>query len=305
MLGAAGQGGATVWRLGHLSSSPAGPPMVLVAVEGMRASVASMSWRGVSDWKTTITVVSLADVDAGWMAEEGWVTPAEQVREGWPRIAGLADAVGVARVEGDAVKVLRERGVTLWEVSYHRGSDGFLCRALDGAHTEEVGVETGALVSELMGDSEDDERWDQLQGDVVDALLRIASGGALTERAVIIAALVPPLGPTAEPPDRAELDACEAFEPSALPDVAPELVDEVRAALRALPTAPTSGPDLAPEVRRTYQKKAAGAGAALLAVAYLARDVAPGVSVVAIAFAALCLVIILIHAGQLVQQRRR
>ena len=224
--------------------------------------------------------------------ELGWARPADRLAR-WPRLAALAREVGIARVDGEVAKQLEARGVTTHFFGYHRGSDGWVYRR--GAVRLEGG--TDALVGELMGDDADDETLDRLHDDVVDAIVRACSDGALTERALIVAAAAPALGPAdaAIDVDTDELDRLEQLDPSSLPAGAdPAMIERARASLAAAPsekgadtTAPSETPSRGPLLVRI------GIGLAFVAY-FLHRREQPLLAMAAIVAAIACLLIGLI-----------
>ncbi|MGC4086412.1 MAG: hypothetical protein QM756_00665 [Polyangiaceae bacterium] len=212
-----------------------------------------MTWRRVSDWKQTITLVELQGLPI-----DGLVTPEEQLRERFPRLASWIAKTELARVEPDLADRLRAAGATTYDVGYHRVSDGLLFAEVARGGRDEVQVDVNSLD---LGDLDDfsDEVADTVSNDRVDALLRILSEGRVTERAVILAFHAPPLMSTPGPLDEAELSAIEALDPALLPDVSDEFVLRVSAALAATKP-PQLGPSLTPEQRRTHMRKAGAVG---------------------------------------------
>ena len=49
-----------------------------------------LSWRRISDWKTTVTLVRIAEVPAELMRDAQLVAPAERIRGVAPQLAELA-----------------------------------------------------------------------------------------------------------------------------------------------------------------------------------------------------------------------
>ena len=256
-------------------------------------------WRRVSDWKQTIALVDLADVDAKFMEAHGLLPPEETLRPRFPRLARLAATTRFARVEPPIAKLLHEAGIATYEVGYHRGSDGLLFAEESGRGRRSRDVDIARLVERLGDDENDDDAYDRLRRDAVDAVLRVLSEGLLTERAAIVAAAVPPLSAQHEGDAFEErLAESEGLDPGALPDVTAGLVERVASALSEITAspAPPPGPELPPEVRRAYQRKAAIVGFAALTAALLGLAYAPFVAVLALPVLALCLVIIALHA---------
>src|SRR5258706_7955866 len=94
---------------------------------GISAPMASAArWRRVSDWKQTVTVVDLADVEPAFLRAHGLVRPDDRLRARFPRLARLAATTRFARVAPSLAKLLHAAGVATYEVGYHRGSDGML-----------------------------------------------------------------------------------------------------------------------------------------------------------------------------------
>ncbi|MFO0642625.1 MAG: hypothetical protein U0183_25565 [Polyangiaceae bacterium] len=253
-----------------------------------------MEWRRVSDWKQTISLVELRDVPLS-----GLVTPHEQLRERFPRFAALVADAGLARVEPDVAQRLRAAGAVIYEVGYHRGSDGLLYAEIAGGRRQEQQVDVGALD---YGEASDDER-DVLHDDGVDAILRTLSEGVITERAVILAHHAPPLTDAPVPGDDKELSAIEALDPSQLPDVSEATIRRVAEALRTVKP-PQLGPSLTPEQRRAYMRKAGVVGVLSLVVAVGGWiEGAPILGMLAALVAVLCATIVLLHAVALRQAR--
>lgn len=252
------------------------------------------SWRRVADWKRTITLVHLDDV----ALPAGWATPADRLEERFPRLATAVAASRFARVEAPEAKALRARGVPLYEVGYHRGSSGFLLADEHGGQRETVDLDAGALAAGVFP-AEDDDAFD----DVVDALLRIHTEGLLTERAVILAAAAPALGPSAPltADELTEAELAEALDPADLPHAPDATVDAVAAALARPPD-----PDpMRPEVRRAYMRKAGGIGALALAVGLVGLVTTPVLTVLAGPVVVLCAFIVTVHALALRGRRVR
>lgn len=259
-----------------------------------------MTWRRISDWKHTVTLVRLADVPPDVLRDAQLVPPADRVRDVAPRLAELATSTGFARVEPRVSKKLSAAGVTLWQVGYHRVSDGMLF-AMD---REQRDLDMSALVGLLLDDDDDDETFDRLQDDSVDAVLRILSEAELTERAVLVATLLPPLAAGPVELD-AELAEHERDGGAGLPDVSNELVEQVAAALAKLESMPRQppGPQLTPEARRRYIKQSVIVGGLATAISVITLPWAPWVAVFAGPVIAICLMAIAVHWTVLRQQR--
>ena len=262
-------------------------------------------WRRVSDWKASVKLVWTEQVGPEVLAAEGWVTPAGQLRGLWPGLAALAEEHGFARVEDEVAERLRAQGARIVEVGYHRVSDGYLYRELGPGLGTEAEVDAGALLALLRQDGTDDVR-DDLAADLVDALLRIHSKGDLMERAVMVAAQLPPLGPPRALDAEAveALEALEALGPRGLPDASEAWVDEVAEALARLSPHPGPEPHLEESARRGYIKKASALGGAALLVAVASWTTWPIVAVFAVPLATVCFVVVALHAAALAQERR-
>lgn len=243
------------------------------------------SWRRVADWKRTITLVHLGDLDL----PAGWATPADRLGDRFPRLAAAVTAARFARVEEPGARVLRSRGVPLYEVGSHRGSSGFFLADDAGGERDTVDLDAGALAAGIFP-ADDDAAFD----DVVDALLRIHTEGLLTERAVILAAAAPALGPAAPltADELAEAGIAEALDPADLPHAPDATVDAVAAAL-ASPPAPDPMP---PEVRRAYIRKAGGIGVLAVVVGLVGLATSPLLTVFASPVVVLCALLVTIHA---------
>jgi len=254
-------------------------------------------WRRVSDWKQAIVLVDLADVEPAILAALDLVRPEGRLRARFPGLARLVASTRFVQVDRPLAKRLHEAGVSTYEVGYHRVSDGlfFAEESRDGRRTRDVDI--ARLVGELVGDRDDDDAWSRTSDDAVDAALRVISDGLLTERAVIVAAVVPSLSARGDDEEES-LSDYETLGSSELPDVAPELVDRVATALSAIAASPRSlhGPALLPEARRAYQRKAAVVAVAALAVALLGWAYAPWLAVFALPVLVLCGIVIAIHA---------
>ena len=253
-----------------------------------------MTWRRVSDWKHSITLVELRDLPIA-----GLVTPHEQLRERFPRFASVVAETGFARVEPDLAERLRAAGAHLYVVDYHRGVDCLSFGEIAGGRRGETLVDVSALD---FGPLSDDEL-DAIRDDSVDALLQILSEGLVRERLVIVAFHAPPLTDTPEPLDEAELAAIEALDPALLPDASEATVDRVAQAYAAAQPA-QYGPALTPEQRREFIRKAALVGVASLAVGLAGwRWVHPMILPLAAPVAVLCATVMAIHAIALRQGR--
>lgn len=229
-------------------------------------------WRRLADWKREVTLVHRGDLDAPLLARLGLVDPVERVD---PALAAALEASGWLRAGPVAARALRQAGVPTWTVGYHRGSDGLLV-AEDGpgGHAERQ-VEAAALADEH----------DDLD-DVVDALVRILSEGALSEAAVLLAAAAPALGEDA--------DVEPGGDPADLPAASDALVDAVAARLAAY-RPPRPGSDLSPAQRRAYQRQAALLGAVGLALVGAGLAFAPMLAALASPLVVLAAVILLLH----------
>ncbi len=258
------------------------------------------TWRRVSDWKTSVTLVRFAEVPPAFMQERELVPPAERAREDAPRLTALLEETGFVRIGGALAKELERAGVTTWTVGYHRGSDGLEFRlGSDGR-----GVDMGALVSTMLDDKDDDEAFDRLRDDAVDAVLRLLSEGELTERAVLLATLFPPLTH-----DDVELDpelaALEAEGGAGLPSVSGDFVDLVARAFARLESTPRKppGPILTADQRRRYIRQATVLGGATTIVTVVTLVWTPWVAVFAAPILVLSATVIAIHALALRQLR--
>jgi hypothetical protein len=262
----------------------------------------------VSDWKTTVHLVDVADVDRAFLTEHGLELPADRLRARFPKLAALAASTRFARVDAALAKTLHAAGVATYEVGYHRGSDGMLFADANASGRKARELDMGALGA-LLAPTDDDEANDRLRSDAVDAVLRILSEGLLTERAVIVAAAVPALSAEDESADMPEpLATVEGFDPALLPDdVTPELERRVAAALAELESAPrpVPGPVLAPEARRAYQKKAALVGLGGLVLTLIAKLYVPMLMVLAIPLVVFAAAIIALHESALRASARR
>lgn len=263
---------------------------------------AESPWRRVSDWKVSVRLVDVTDVDAPFLAEHGLVLPAERLRARFPKLAELVESTRFARVDDALAKALHAAGVSTFVVGYHRGSDGMLFADETATDRRERDLDMGALVALLDAaeerDDEDDEAHDGRRNDAVDAVLRILSEGVLTERAVIVAAAIPSLSKDDESDAMPEpLARIEGFDPALLPDVAPDLQERVAAALVELESTPRAmpGQQLSREARRAYQKKAAVVGLAGLVAALIGWLYAPMVTVFAVPVVVLAATVIVLH----------
>ena len=252
-----------------------------------------MSWRRISDWKITYTLVRLADVPAELLRDSQLLLPADRVRAIAPQLAELATNAGFVRVEPTLAKALDKAGVTLWQVGYHRGSDGMFF----AMGREQRNLDMSRLVGELLEDRDDDEAFDRLRDDSVDAVLRVLSEGELTERAVLLAALLPPLASGGVELD-AGLAEHERDGGAGLPDVSQQLVDQVAAAMAKLASTPRQppGPQLTPEARRRYIKQCSLVGAIAIVGTVVAYPWFPWVAVFAAPVIVICLMAITLHA---------
>jgi len=246
------------------------------------------TWRRISDWKWDLQLVSLADVPPQLIAEQRWVVPADAMATAWPRLSALAAEVKLARVSPEVAKLLQARGITLHAFGYHRGSDGwFYVRT--GSHPVRYSGENVDFLPDTLKDNDDDDAFDQFCDSVVDAILRAASDGVLSERTVLIANDAAPLGPGGPVVDEGERAEHERLGADGLPPPAdPELVEHVWTRLHA-PPAPR--PPLSPGVAMAA-RLAGAAGVVALGVAFLLRERAPESAVVALTlglFGVLCL----------------
>ncbi|MBS2031277.1 MAG: hypothetical protein JST54_25485 [Deltaproteobacteria bacterium] len=258
-----------------------------------------MSWRRISDWKIALTLVRVAEVPLALMRDLQLVLPADRIRDVAPRLAELAASTSFARVEPQVAEKLSAAGITLWQVGYHRGSDGMLF----AMGPERRDLEMTRLVALLLDDRDDDEAFDRLRDDAVDAVLRVLSEGEVTERAVLIAALLPPLSAGPAELD-AELAEHERDGGAGLPEVSQALVDQVAAALAKLESMPRQppGPQLSAEARRRYIKQSAIVGGVASVLSLVALHWAPWIAVFASPVIVICLTAIAIHALALRQR---
>lgn len=259
--------------------------------------------RRVADWKQTILVVLMEDLQPSLLEAHGLTPPAARLRPRAPRLAALAEGAQLARVGEESARLLRAEGVTVFEIGYHRGSDALSFTEIGPSWRDAQEVEMGPLLTDLT-DGADDDTYDRVREEAVDAVLRILSEGAITERALIVAALTPPLDADAE--ESEALAELEALDPSRLPEVDPGLVDRVATHLaRQLSRGPRppSGANLPPEARRAYQRKAAAVGLVALAALALGVRYAPMLAAVSAPVVAVCAIVIAIHALALRQER--
>lgn len=266
-------------------------------------------WRRLSDWKRTVRLVDLADVDE-FAQVHGLVRPEQRLRErGSTRLAELLATTRLVRVDASLATKLRDAGVWTYEVGYHRVSDGLMFAEETRFGREQRDVDMGLVVAELLGEDADDDEYDNVSADAVDALLRIFSEGLVTERAVLVAVAVPPLAEGSDHDDsdqELELEAYESLDPDELPDVSDSFVERVAAAFAATDDSPrvAVGPDLSPEARRSHQKKAAGVGFAALVAGVAGLVWAPMIAALVSPIIVLCLVVIALHEMVLRQDAR-
>jgi len=260
----------------------------------------------VSDWKQTVTLVDLADVEPAFLDAHGLVRPAERLRPRSRLLAEVAATTRFARVDRALAKLLHQAGVATYDVGYHRGSDGLLFADENrhGRHSRNVDI--AGLLSRLLADGGDDDAYDGLRSDAVDAVLRVLSEGLLTERAVIVAASVPPLSARDES-DKIEDTSgdYEGLQAGPLPDVAPEIVERVASALSEVAASPPPGPHLPAEARRAVQRKAGAVGLVGLAAAMLGLAYAHIIAVIAVPVVVFCTVIVVVHGVALRDQAHR
>jgi hypothetical protein len=252
------------------------------------------TWRRVSDWNDTITLVDMADVDERFLSAHGVVRPEQRLRARFPRLADLAATTGFARVDATVASRLHAAGVPTYDVGYRRASGRLLIADQNKSGRAEHDLDV-ALASRLLDHGGDD---DPARSDLVDALLRIYSEGLLTERAVIVADLAPPL---AAGESRAEdgdgLEPFEALVATGLPDVSSDFVDRVASALAASESWPRAAtqPPAVPTLRRAHRVKALVVGLVALVVALVGIRFAPVLAVVALPVVLLCGVIIVVQ----------
>ncbi len=258
-----------------------------------------VEWRRVCDWKQTVLLVDLAEVTPEFLDLQGLVKPEERLGARFPRLARLVASTRYVRVERALARLLHQAGVATFEVGYHRGSDGLSFAEASRFPRQSKDVDMAALVGCLTSDETDEDEYDRLRADAVDAVLRILSEGLLTERAVIVAALAPPLSSsTASGEAESSWQDFEALDARTLPDVEPEFVERVAAALSEIEARPRMPPNpaLSPDVRRAYQRKALVMGLVALAAGLIGMMVAPVVAVFSVPVLAVCSIIVAIHA---------
>lgn len=257
------------------------------------------SWRRVSDWKTSIEVVLLEDLDPAFLAARGLEHPVERLRPDYPRLAELLQQLRFVRVEPQLAADVRGAGFVTTVVGYHRGADGLSYRERGPHEDATEDVDMAELVGRMSGVGDDDARYDECSEDAVDAVLRMFSEDLLTEAALIVAAVVPPLsGSTWTSEQRSVLEAHEAIDRDTLPDVDEAFVERVVDAFaqtKASPPGPIGVPPLSLTQRRTYQRQCAVVGAVAILLAVLASPFTPWVAVAATPLVVLCLVVVALH----------
>lgn len=254
-----------------------------------------MPWRRLADWKNEVHLVDLADVDDAFLESRGLTHPVGALLARWPDMAAALERTRHVRVDEELVAALHAAGVPTIEIGYHRGAEG-LSYADRGPGGE---GETHVDLAELVGDLDEHEL---SIDDAVDAVLRIYSEGLLTEKAVLVAAVVPTLGGTSQPAD--ESVGLEHLDPAELPEVDEAVVDRVAALMSVRQDATPTGvrPDLTVEQRRGYQKQAAVAGVVGLGLVAASFFAMPMLAVLGAPVLALAAIVFVVHEAVIRQQ---
>ena len=246
-----------------------------------------MTWRRLSDWKTSIVLVHRDELPDALLAEHGWTDPVERLEPTHPELAQALAEASFVRVSPEAGALLNAAGVTTTEVGYYRSSDG-----LELVDRGPGGVQADGICVTELGIDESHEL-----SDVVDALLQIWTEQLLSERAVLLAAAAPAL-------DDGEVDLSEldALDLTALPHADDALLDVVADALAVhRPFVP--GPLLTADERRAYQRQVLLFGALAATATVIGLIAAPMLVVISVPALVLCAVIYAIHWTVLRQER--
>jgi hypothetical protein len=262
----------------------------------------SPSWRRLSDWKHQIYLVDRADLSTAFLREHGLADPVEALRARFPAVAEALETTRFVRFEEELEGALATAGIGTCEVGYHRGVDvlSYVDHPAGGRKAGGRGdhqLDAAELAAEL------DEETYPIE-DMVDALLRIHSGGTLTERAVLLAAVVPVLGPVdAVVEDESALRDCD---PSTLPEVSKAFIQRVKRFLSKRKPKPPTGvwPDLTIAQRRGGQKQ----GAAMCALGLVGSAVgalyAPMLIAISVPIAVLGAIVVILHEAALRRSAR-
>ena len=134
-------------------------------------------------------------------------------------------------------------------------------------------------------------------------MLRVLSEGELTERAVLVAALLPPLSAGPVELDT-ELAEHERDAGAGLPEVSNAVVEQVASALAELSSMPRQppGPQLTPEARRGYIRQSSIVGGIATVLSMISLHWTPWIAVFASPVIVICLTAIAIHALALRQR---
>lgn len=246
-------------------------------------------WRRLADFKQDMVLARIEDLDWEWIREQGWTQPVEALRPRWPRLAGLLEEGGLVRLDPKIVAQIQAERVPTLEVGYFRGNDGLRYAERGPEERFEEQLDVASLAVEVAGEDED-----APIEDGVDALLRVLSEELVSERAVLLAALAPSVGPPA-PMDEAALDAHEALDPGALPRASDALVDAFAQALARRRAEPSPGPGPSREQRRVYVRKAGAIGAFTVLIVGALLPFHPAIAVIGAPVIVLCAIIIAVH----------
>ncbi len=164
---------------------------------------------GVLAWSHEATVCLRSDLTGPVLAKIEGVLPEDQIDAGeHPLAARAAAGAAVLAVTPGVFERLAAEGVRLHTVGFDRVSGGFYYLAKGGAAPEQkVQGDLFAAVRHALAGSEAADDLERCLDGLVDRLLSQLSSGALSERAVELAATLPPVRTKLEPRvDAAELE---------------------------------------------------------------------------------------------------